>query len=578
MRHHRGISRLASKAARKHVPPIAVRSGGGVEARLIHPLTHTVIPMRGTEGIADYACKASDNDLYRVVKGGTVVVGVSLYTAAAVSPMTVSVTLPQGLTSTLQHIKVTWAPRYGWYSFGIESANKLLMPSLLVKDDSLVQVHPTDGSYTVAGATKSAVAVPRPYVPYTHTTFPVQDSQTLPAFSMATNEQKCLLIDVTASTSLAAGYYPGEVRILVGRGVACTLPISIRVLPFSYPPTTRHFGTYMEQTVDPTLSNGNTEVGGTSVSEGHLTALLQACKATGLNPTCYNAMGVSSAGVTRTAFLRHLDLRAAAGLNTKPLYMLGLTTGQYAANIAGKIAIKADVTTLLGLTAPYGIPSVYIYGRDERPDLLAADEILFDGVREAGGKVMVATSPDAYTSMRSPGKLDMPILSGYPSSAQIAAWQAAGCTVAKYATPQGRPNSPAMFRRSYGWWLWAMNLQGYIHWALSRYYNDPWNDFDHASIRDECLLYPDARPSTIHTLALRGVREGITDLRFIETLEAAITSAAAGAKKTAAQSFLDTTKISLQAEWSAATADSVLLRDWHALRNTVIDHILALLE
>ena len=117
--------------------------------------------------------------------------------------------------------------------------------------------------------------------------------------------------------------------------------------------------------------------------------------------------------------------------------------------------------------------------------------------------------------------------------------------------------------------VWALGLDGYLHWSVSRYYNDPWNNFDHAAYAEECLVFPDAGPSVIPTLALKGYREGIYDVRYLETLETLM--ALYPGVNTDAELFVEDLRVTLRAEWPGN--DTHLQKPWHSYRQQVIRYI-----
>lgn len=544
----------------------SLRVSGPLQTRFIAPFTHYIPAATGLAGIEAYTYH--DTDILCGVPGQTVSLGLSLHTTQALSGVMCAVRAP--FQSDVRIIKVWWQPRYGWYSFGVESAVKTLQPTLLLHDDALVSVDLANQSHTVAGLVKSDREIPVTYTRPTHEQFAVRDADRLQPFNMAADELRNILVEWNIPPQAVPGTYLCRLSIAVRGLRTINYLVPVRVLPFTFAPTQRDFGVYMEQTLDLSLTDSTTPVGGTSVSEGHLRALLSTCASHGVNPTVYNRIGTVGS-TQRAAFLRHLELRQAVGLGSSPLYCLGEGTIFYASpgDAASKAALKAQCQQLRAIADTFDIPIVYVYGRDEQPTKLAGDEILFDGAHEAGCRTMVATNLTAYDTMPHPWKLDQAILSQYPTAEQVDQWHSVGSRVLKYATPQGRVNSPAIFRRNCGWMVWALGLDGYLHWSLSRYYNDPWNNFDHATYAEECLVFPDAGPSVVPTLAFKGYREGIYDVRYLETLEM-LTTVHPGLNPDA-EVFLADLRVQLRAEWPGVNIH--LEKPWHSYRQQVIRYI-----
>lgn len=544
----------------------SLRISGPLQTRFITPFTHFIPAATGLTGLDAYTYH--DTDILCGVPGQTVALGLSLHTSQALSGVRCEIAAP--FATDARVIKVWWQPRYGWYSFGVESAVKTLQPTLLLHDDSLVSVDLANQSHTVAGVVKSDRTIPSPYVRPTHADFQVKDAASLQPFNMAADDLRNLLIEWSIPANAAQGTYLCTIHLHVRGLRTIRYLVPVRVLPFKFATTTRQFGVYMEQAMDTTLTDTTTPVGGTTVSEGHLRATLQACVAHGLNPTVYNRIGTVGS-TQRTNFIRHLELRHAAGLSSLPLYCLGegAVFSPSPGDATSKAVFKAQCQALKAITDTFGIPRVYVYGRDENVAALAGDEILFEGAHEAGCHTMVATNLTGYGSMPRPWKLDQAVVSQAITAQQVDQWHSVGSRVLKYATPQGRVNSPAIFRRNCGWMVWALGLDGYLHWSLSRYYNDPWNNFDHAAYAEECLVFPDAGPSVIPTLALKGYREGIYDVRYLETLETLI--ATYPGVNPDAELFLADLRVVLQAEWPGT--DTHLQKPWHSYRQQVIRYI-----
>jgi hypothetical protein len=90
---------------------------------------------------------------------------------------------------------------------------------------------------------------------------------------------------------------------------------------------------------------------------------------------------------------------------------------------------------------------------------------------------------------------------------------------------------PNVHRVLAGWYLWKSGAAGiapYCYQHLPRCPNDPYDDFDEwdperagageAAMKDQLATYP-ARSGPVPTLQWEGLAEGITDLRYIATVE-----------------------------------------------------------
>ncbi len=103
-------------------------------------------------------------------------------------------------------------------------------------------------------------------------------------------------------------------------------------------------------------------------------------------------------------------------------------------------------------------------------------------------------------------------------------WYGSGC----YLGQEGR-----MFPNRYlaGWLFWKTKADGQVSWTFVRPHEDPFNDFDGASVnsvepKDQCTVYPElASPNDyksirgiLPTIQWEALREGINDYRYLATL------------------------------------------------------------
>lgn len=459
-----------------------------------------------------------------------------------------------------------------------------LMPGPLLHDDSLIVVDRAARTNTIGGEDKTIKSVPGSYSRPTFGEFPLADAADLQPFNMAAGEEKCLLLEVAIPSDQPAGRYVGALTIEVGGVATVTVPVILRVLPFEFSShAERVFGIYYPQILDLTKGDDDTLVGafynshsGPGISQGHMLAELIEMQRAGVVPTVYTQFGTDGSQ-QRANFLAHLQLMNLAGFSGVPIYWLGDYTGNYSRDSAGAASIAAKVLAVKAVIQQYGFTDLYFYGRDEQPAELAGDEILFAGVHAGGGKNYVATNLTGFAAMTQPALLDMPVLSGYPSEAQVLEWRNAGSLVAKYATPQAGPMSPATMRINMGARLWAMGIGGPFTWSFYSAANDIWNSWDHASYNDEIMCFPDANPGVIPTLAWRGYREAVLDIKYLDTLEAAIVDAppsmAAVAQKAA--EYVDSLRVYHQGKFNSVTPADVDY-DLDLMRGRVIQWIEAL--
>ena len=98
-----------------------------------------------------------------------------------------------------------------------------------------------------------------------------------------------------------------------------------------------------------------------------------------------------------------------------------------------------------------------------------------------------------------------------------AAWHSQGHKIFSYANPQSGLEEPETYRRNFGL---ALAANGYDGGMTYIYYNG-WNDFSGDRYRQHNFIYP-TMDGCIDTVQWEGYREGIDDLRYLGTLQAAI--------------------------------------------------------
>ena len=226
--------------------------------------------------------------------------------------------------------------------------------------------------------------------------------------------------------------------------------------------------------------------------------------------------------------------------------------------------LKESVEQVVAIARPHGVEEIYFYGIDEaRGDVLAKEQAAWKVVHDAGGKVYVAVMNLADCHETS---LDMAVVCGtYYTAEEVAKARAKGRKLLSYANPQGGCIRPETYRRNYGLLIWQWGFDGAMTHAYQCGYGHIWNDFD-GPYRDENMAYPTA-DGVIDTIQWEGYREGIDDLRYLATLNAALRKAAAD-RPAAVQAtrFLAELK---KSDLSKLDLDDV--------RKQMIDHILKLL-
>jgi hypothetical protein len=190
-----------------------------------------------------------------------------------------------------------------------------------------------------------------------------------------------------------------------------------------------------------------------------------------------------------------------------------------------------------------GLP-VYLVGTDEagnNPANAAREIAEIRAAKTAGLRTWCNLAPHLVEPLT--GALDATcfyadMLGDAEHSAQLLAREhAAGRQLYTIAagTYEGQDVGTMPNRYHVGHFFWRSGLDGTAIWTFQRWERDPYDDFD-GTYRDHCLVYPPRTPDgePVPTLAWEGIREGVTDYRYLYTLEQAVIAARAAGQTAAA--------------------------------------------
>ena len=398
--------------------------------------------------------------------------------------------------------------------------NSVLIPELLIHDDNLIRVDYWNKSNALYGTVSG---VPQ-YINISGISdaFPesttIEDAATLQPFSLQQNENRQVWATLHVPNGTPTGNYTGTFTVSDGSGTLGTVPITVRVLPFTLPNASVTFGVYYTGY----YYSASTDTLG---SQGYMpkkTAVQYAADMEGLKehgilyPNMYDSASSATLSVP-------LQIRRDSGLPQDRLFALSISAGsqsteaQFNALNASLIGFKNNITA-------YGFNDFYVYGLDEvTGDSLANEITAWTIVHSQGGKVFVACNLDSFPRVGT--VLDVAIRStgGYPNTTEVALWHSVGHQIFEYGNPQGGTENPDVMRRSYGYTPWAGGYDGVMTYAYQGGFGTLWNDFDDYTstpmyyYRDHNLAYPTST-IPIDTIQYEGTREGIYDTQIADTL------------------------------------------------------------
>lgn len=428
-----------------------------------------------------------------------------------------------------------------WYQAGTaprgvvqDRLHKVLVPELLLSDDSLVQVDLEGQRNSLklsfpGGARYVPVDDPTPPKPtwglnLRRDEYPVKDAATLQPLDLPAGQNKQVWLTLRVPANCPPGKYTGKVTLTaLGKSLG-EVPLTVQVLPFTLETPRTHYdltrpftgSLYYWGELDKTGAGG---IGYKLKSEEQFRAELKAMYDHGIVAP---AMIWSPDIVYRDepSFRRHLQLAKDAGMAGRPLYfadsgLIGAPTA--AADLA---ALQDNIRRTLRIAAEYGFPEVYFYGIDEaRGETLQAERGAWQAVHEAGGKVIVSGFQGQLEAVGD--LLDLFNRAGEPAADNAAAWHQRGHLIWNYANPQTPAEDPELYRRNYGLYLWRLDYDGACTYCFMDSSGAQWNDIDDDTYRDHCLAYPTV-DGVVTTVALAGFREGQDDLRYVSTLRTLI--------------------------------------------------------
>jgi PKD repeat protein len=433
-------------------------------------------------------------------------------------------------------------------TFGI-----FLMPELLLKDDALVKVDQAarqnylrqpDGSYLCISDGTTDLSGIQP-----------QDAPTLQPVDIEANTNQQFWLTVWVPDDAVPGTYQGAIRLSASNAPDCEIPLQLTVLPFSLEKPGLIYSIYYGNTLSDTGS-----INGAARSLTQYTNEMKDLKAHGVDYPQFNPQSQNAAKIKQ-----ELDIRKQVGLA-----MTGPIFNQDMVNPRPK-----SVRSRISLVKPYGFTQFFFYGLDEaQGSRLTGQRSAWKAIRNAGGKIYVATDDTAWVRYGStmtqyyPYKkmgslLDVAVEPGIPQPAIAQKYHGIGHQAYSYANPQAGLEEPETYRRNYGLALWKAGYDG----AMDCAYQNPsggsmWNDFDGLGqgFRDEVFAYPTV-DGVVDTIEWEGFREAVDDVRYLATLQQAITASSNSSLKAAAQTWLNNLEPS---------------GDLDALRQTMINYILQL--
>jgi len=406
-----------------------------------------------------------------------------------------------------------------WYQAGtsVAKGKKVLVPELLLKDDSLVKVDETKKMNYL----KVKINNFEKYIDITSidAVFPVNaeihDARTLLPFNISANTNKQIWLTIHVPDNAESGHYLGNMSLYAGQKLLSNMQIDLTILPFDLEKPVIEYGIYYTPVL--TRNTYGKEFSSLSKSTAQYKIELQNMKDHGvLYPTLYQDY-YSDTDLLRKA----LEIRNSVNLPKDKLYTMamGVTTDYSSADKLARLPI--DISKWQKLLSEYNYTDFYIYGMDEATgDTLKAQRRAWKIAHNGGAKIFAACYEGAVGTVGD--LLDLPILSGEFKPDEVEKWHRDGKKVFIYGNPQVGVEDPEIYRRNYGITALCNGYDGVMNFAYQYAFESSnghiWNDFNNTSIyRNHVFAYP-TTDGVIDTVQWEGFREAVDDVRYLTTL------------------------------------------------------------
>ncbi len=402
---------------------------------------------------------------------------------------------------------------------------RILIPELLLHDDSLVTVDTTAKTNSIGGQNISVEGGPTPNVS-------PQDASTLQATSLSSGQNKQYYGLINIPSNAAAGTYTGTLTVTATGKTTTVLNVSLTVIATSLQAPQLKYGTYYQSWLVTT-----TDITDYGRSTAHWTKEIQNMAAHGIQYPGLYLQGIMESPGGRLADA--LAIMGAAGMPKGRVINAGDGIRYWMSSVEN--ANRADAINII-IHGVGGWESAvqWFMSTDEPPESIWNDylQTIIPAVQAKGCKVWGAITDDLWGLTNFKTYMDAVNYHG-PWAPWSLPPRPSDFTAPHELWLYGRPQSgsargrPNFWRYNYGWWAYANGYNGCFPYTYQETRGTGfWNDFDDP-ILDECLTYP-TNNGVVDTLQWEGFREAVDDMRYLATLKYAIANPPGGKEATAA--------------------------------------------
>lgn len=476
-----------------------------------------------------------------------------------------------------------------WNSY-FNSGNQILVPDLLLNDDTLVKVdeikrknflridYPEGAKYCDVNFSGNFENVK----PFNYCIEPVKDAKTLQPVKLTPGRGTQFWLTVHVPQDAKSGLYTSRVQTRCDGKDTGTFDITLRVYPFELPRAKTAYNLnedYITFIIGVNLG----------VYAGMTKDLDEAARILKMDYANMAAHNIHHPGVavfdgskrSEEVFLRDVALQKEAGMSLKPVCSAGAADdGGFIRNEGKEERTPEDYKKnqeefkkKMELVLPvvqkaFGHNDIHFYGIDEaqHPGTLRAMAPYRDILFRMGAKVFTSGWHDNYLYLPAYENI-------HAQAAEIAKpiadrWHAIKGKLVCYAGPFAGPDNPDLMRRSHGMKMYRADYDGFFMLSYASGLH-LWNERVNGRYRNFTMAYPTVN-GPVNSIAFEGLREGLDDIRYATLLRQLAEECFASGN----QDAIYTAKKAI-AWFELTDADKV---DLDLLRMEMADHIIQMMK
>ena len=438
-------------------------------------------------------------------------------------------------------VKCWYQDANGWFAASRGPGVSVLVPELLLHDDTLVRTDPKTRENLIRTSPAGTPAVYHRIrsvrggsVTPSSAFSAADDTATLLPVAVARKETRQFYLTIDIPSSASPGIYHGRISFAADGQKLGHVDLDLRVISHLLSAPTSRFSGQGDLDGTKVVTGGSPAVITTSPEPFETVAVLPPDLLSPRAVTFLVSSGIANIVLPPSAlseWRKYLGEKIPKCLWVADEKSLTASpAGTPAPDLAVKVVRKALQT---------GAKDVRLFLPSRLSgDGLAADLKTIKAVDDAGARAWVFADDETYRAagafIRSPmrrgyppafSQIDARILKSgteaggpygdveYSDTRQCERWHAIGTPYYLFSTFPAGVEDPSVWRRRFGVECYYNGYDGFVLPSLVEE-TDPWNDWAAASHRSRTFLYP-TKTGFVSTLAWEGVREAVTDVRYL---------------------------------------------------------------